>query len=425
VGERHGLLRRARSRVRRGDRAVHVERRRDERSVPAGHGAARGEAGLAGALEQLAKHGKAGKKALGYYYDPYDRPETPEELLNELRELFELSPTSQVAEVLGELAKLRAWATGGMAPPIGVDVACIVGDLRCLFNLPTLSTVEAVFDEASKLLGALAESAAAAPPAPAGDQSSAAPAATATREMNMDPILKMLAARFGIPADEESVKKAVVAKLEGGESAMAGLQAILSALGVEDVSGATAKIAQMFKSVDELEKAMPELKSLRDQQMQAEEEDASQDVEQAMASYAMPAVAKAALTSLRTGGVEAKDLAGRKAAKTAFAKAYPKVEAARAALLKPTFAGGSGGPVQQLKGKVESTSRRAGDDAQVVQVLTEGPVIDLERYQGNATEKALAWVNDNDPSAKTMTREAAFFRAREVLAQARSMGQHV
>lgn len=375
--------------------------------------------------------------AASYVYDSYCPPQTPEEVLNALRELFELSPTADLGAVLAELAKLRAWSTGGAAAPLGVDVGCIVGSLRRIFNLPTLSSAEDVFGAAEQLLSALAESAAAAAgaapgAAPAAATTTTAPAASAAATRNKDmEIIKILAARLGIPADEAAVQKAIVVRLEKGEGAMSGLQAILSALGVEDVSGATSKIAQMFKSVDALERAMPELAALREGEAKGEDEDASEDVESAMATYRMPAPSKPALVAMRTGGVAltagATDLvarlAARAAARAAFLAAYPPVDPAKRQLLAPAFGSGSGAPpLRQL-----SAAHGGGDTQLQAQAITLGgaPVIDLSAYHGNATERALAWVEANEPQSKTMTREQKFYRARTVLTQARAMGQPV
>lgn len=235
-------------------------------------------------------------------------------------------------------------------------------------------------------------------------------------------LVKLLAARLGIPADEEGVKKAIEVHLAKSADAMSGLKAVLGALGVEDVDGATKKIAQMFASVDQLEKAMPELASLREGQMESEEDDAGQEVDKAMNTYGMPAACRAALIALRTGGVErpakgakpddvAAYLARRAASKAKFAKEYPAVSDKTLTLTRPAFGSGSGAPPPRV--------------VLNAQPLGQGPVLDLEAMTGNATERALAWVEANDPQAKTLTREEKFTRARVVLKRARDMGQRV
>lgn len=138
---------------------------------------------LQGMVPLVAKRGGAVRAE--HYYDPYNPPSTPEELLCELRELFELSPTAELGEVLAELAKLKAWATGGAAPPIGVEVGELVGQLRRLFNLPTLATADEVFAAADGLLSALAESSAAKAASGGAAPPATAPAAAASRRSDL------------------------------------------------------------------------------------------------------------------------------------------------------------------------------------------------------------------------------------------------
>ena len=143
----------------------------------------------------------------------------------------------------------------------------------------------------------------------------------------MDPTLKVLAERLGIPAEPEAVAKAVKLRLEAGESATTGLKSILGALGVEDVDGATAKIAQMFKQVDELEKAMPELSALREQKAEAEKKNAEEEVDEAMQAHRMPASARVALLHLRRSNP------------AEFRATYPRAPRDKAHLTQPFFVG--------------------------------------------------------------------------------------
>ena len=79
------------------------------------------------------------------------------DVLCELRRLFALPETADVGAVIGELAKLRVWALGETAAPLGVDVDELVADLRALLNLPTLSDPASIFAELGTLLGRLAD----------------------------------------------------------------------------------------------------------------------------------------------------------------------------------------------------------------------------------------------------------------------------
>ena len=77
------------------------------------------------------------------------------DVLCELRTLFALPETSSIGEIIGEVAKLRAWALGELPRPIGVDVDGLVSDLRSCLNLPTLAEPASIFGELDKLLARL------------------------------------------------------------------------------------------------------------------------------------------------------------------------------------------------------------------------------------------------------------------------------
>ena len=219
------------------------------------------------------------------------------------------------------------------------------------------------------------------------------------RDSRMDPTLKVLAERLDIPAEPEAVQKAVVIRLEAGESATTGLKSILGALGVEDVDGATAKIAQMFKQVDELEKAMPELSALREQKAATEEEKAEEEVGEAMQAHRMPPSAKVALLHLRRSNPDE------------FRKTYPRAPRDKAHLTQSIFAGGSA--ATQL-GATHGSTPLAPPPAPG----GSGP-INLSAYAGrNVTEQALAYLDATDPNAKKMSSHERYAHARRIVVSA-------
>ena len=238
--------------------------------------------------------------------------------------------------------------------------------------------------------------------APASGRSGSANGAVESdgrRDSRMDPTLKLLADRLSIPAEPDSVLKAVKLRLDAGESATTGLKAILSALGVEDVDGATAKLAQMFKQVDELEKAMPELSALREQKAATEETEAEEEVAEAMQAHRMPASAKVALLHLR------------RANPGEFRKSYPSAPRDKAHLTQAFFAGGSA-PTQL--GATHGAAPLAPPPAPGVN----GPV-NLSAYKGrNVTEQALAYLDATDPNAKKLSMHERYATARRVVASA-------
>lgn len=251
--------------------------------------------------------------AADYHFDPYSRPSTANEVLECLRSVFGLPELASLGEVLGELVKLRGMAAGQIAAPPGVDVKALVGQLRIVFNLPTLTPAEEVFAAGDALLSQLA--AEAAQPV-AATRAAAQPTVIAPKESPM-PLLALVAGRLGLaPNTSESVaEEKLVITLEAGNKATKDLAAIMSALGVPDVEAGVAKIAGMFQSVKALEEAMPELASLYTAKAEEEAGAAENDVDAVMKATRMPEEARAALVFMRTGNVELpkvqKDAQGR------------------------------------------------------------------------------------------------------------------
>ena len=340
-------------------------------------------------------------RALGGF-DLYNAPTTAEEVLACLRELFELPATSDLGVVLAELAKLKAWSGGAGAPP-GVDVADLVGSLRRIFNLPTLADVAEVFAAADGLLAALASSTSAVP---------------LSRKDHMNKhvaaILALLAG-LGIelsrtPAsDDDGVEltREVLAKMKlrlaaaekgdaEGKSSTTGLAAILTALGVEDVGGATKKITEMLANSAALLEAMPELAALKEKQGEDEDGDAEKDVGEAMAAGRIPESVKPALMFMRTGGVAipkdkasaayGKELAlalvKRAESRKAFRAAYPPVDPRALALTRPSGVTTPSGAAPTGKGipGVKALGTGAGDRQE----------LNLNGYEGrNRFERAI------------------------------------
>ena len=354
----------------------------------------------------------AASRAAGRMLDMNVWPaETPENAVRQIRSMLEIPATSGVDVVQAEIAKLVAWAAGAATPPVGVELSELVAGLRRILSLPLTTDGVAVLAEATKLIaGFAAEEAEETPPssrplaAPrASGRSGPANGAVGSdghrRDSRMDPTLKVLAERLGIPAEPEAVQKAVVIRLEAGESATTGLKSILGALGVEDVDGATAKIAQMFKQVDELEKAMPELSALREQKAATEEEKAEEEVGEAMQAHRMPPSAKVALLHLRRSNPDE------------FRKTYPRAPRDKAHLTQSIFAGGSA--ATQL-GATHGSTPLAPPPAPG----GSGP-INLSAYAGrNVTEQALAYLDATDPNAKKMSSHERYAHARRIVVSA-------
>ncbi len=280
------------------------------------------------ASRQGAQRNMPGQRAQLEWYGR--QASSPEDAFECLRDMFGLPKTADLGAVLAELMKLQTWATGGGAP-VGVDLDCLVSNVRTIFNMPALSSTEEVFTESAKLLGsllsqqALEENETEIPTAPAAAPDPAAMAAAAQAENRNMSILKIIATRLGVQETEQAATqaleglfsiRAMLAKLVGAAEhatdkvlldAAAGagdartkLGALLAALGIEDSGAAVEKIAGLMKQASELEAAMPELKSLREAAAATEDKAVEEEVAKVANSLGIgDAGVKLALTIMR------------------------------------------------------------------------------------------------------------------------------
>ena len=373
---------------------------------------------LQGMVPLVASRSDADARALhgGRFYEDAD---TPAEVVDRIRQCLDLPVTSSVEEVGEHLGKLQAWALGTAPPPVGVDVADIVADVRRILNLPTLADASTVFQHVAALLQSVAvEATEGADEAPPSSRSGAAPPAGATvpteagldrkDTADMDPkLLARIAAALKTTADQKSVETALAVMLDkGGVGAMDSLGAILSALGVEDVPSAQKKIADMFGQVAALEAAMPELAALREQKAATEEAAAEGEVDEAMTAHRMPKEARTALLFMR------------KSDPKKFAADYPVAPKAQRHLTSPVFAGG---PTSGTGSPVNASASGGRSPAALLPGASGGPV-DLSSYPGaNITVKALAYVEATTPPEKfaRMSRDERFYAARQAVKLAR------
>lgn len=341
---------------------------------------------IEGMAELAARRNGSGQnvRARHYFYDPAN---SPAEAARMFKELLGLPETNGADELKGELAKIRTFTAGDV--PIGVDIDEIIGSMRTILGLPALSETNEVLDNADRMIQRLVEEAT----ATTGD----ATAAAASRRDEME-ILKILASLLGVKESESAIKGAVedlvslragIVKLAGVDSQAAGrvileavektsnasdrLKSIVKALGVEDPDGAVGKITDLVKQAAELEEAMPELKQLREEKVQQEEQAAEADVDEAMASRGLGAEMKDAL------------LMFRKNDPAKFSQQFPKVEKpagtpALPAQLTRSIAATPAGAVLSVAGQ-----QGAGAGAGA------GDVVDLDQYVGigNAHQRAL------------------------------------
>lgn len=325
--------------------------------------------------------------AAGRGFDPYCAPSTPQEALNAIRELFELGALATTDEVIAELAKLQAYYANPDGAPDGVDVGEMVGTLRQIFNLPTLSGADIVFAEADALLGALAGGGSHA--MIARDRKD--PAAMNRYEKAVIALAARLKVKLSDREDEDVARlllEAVDGEATGGAGALEKLKAILTALGAPDADAAAAKIADMFSQCAKLEALMPELSELRAAKAETDAKTEEVEVEQAMAAHRMPTTAKPALLMMR------------RADKAKFLAAYPLPTGADARLLgnvNTPQGGGSGGP----KPAPVTLDRQPADPQNVITLAT------IRAMPGpNDCAKAIAYVQAQ-PEGKALSYDDA------------------
>lgn len=201
------------------------------------------------------------------------------DVLCELRGILALPETSDVGAVIGEIAKLRAWALGEQPAPLGVEVGPIVARVRGLLNLPTLTDAASIFAELGKLLGALA-----AEPTPETSPmpDPIPPVIAAARPSE---IAKRLAARFKIDvADEPALVIAFEREMGRFDDAMShynGLKTVLGAKSAEDMTDKLTKLQALDAQMAEL---LPELQAAEENEEKAEGEMVANDVGAVMAA---------------------------------------------------------------------------------------------------------------------------------------------
>ncbi len=298
-----------------------------------------------------------------------------DEALETLRRMLGLPETADAVAVIGEIAKVEQWILNGEAP-LGVDVAEMVGGMRTILNLPTLSSNEDVMAEVAKLIARLQEASGVddgtgAPPAggaqpapttgPTTNQPPGAPALQRQKEeQEAMELLKALADKLGTVATEKAVLealdglcelRAVCASAHGHDSnssikvilkstvsdadVRAKFGPLLKALGVEDPDAALDKVGDLMTQSEELKKVAPELSALRKKTEETEAASEGEDVEAAMASMGIAA------KSEHYEGIKLAVAHYRKSNKREdFFKKYPKAEEHRTYLTRSISAGG-------------------------------------------------------------------------------------
>jgi hypothetical protein len=364
--------------------------------------------------------------------DLYSLPATPHEMLGVLRQKLGLGELATAVDVGVELAKLRDIMAGTTPAPPGVDALELLGCLRQMLSLPLLATPDEVFGELDRFLAIVAAGEPEAPQA----QEAAAPLAASNEvagEIMQSQTLERIAKLLGVPVTAEDAEAQIVRTLEAGTKVRSQLSAILNALEVEDPDGAIDRIAKLVQSNAQLMKAWPQLKSLAGEQVKAEEEEAEEDVEKAMAAHRLDPATKPALLYMRRGEIEfdaddepeviADKIAQRKDKRARFLDRYPITAEGQRHLLRQVAVTQKDQPARRLAGIDRLTM--SADGGAVVMTRPEPPAgrapgagsrINLDAFPGvNPTEQAMAYVRAN--GGESLTFEACHEQACMLLAR--------
>jgi hypothetical protein len=224
-------------------------------------------------------------------------------------------------------------------------------------------------------------------------------------------IVQALADKLEVKPEQWDIESGIVTLKSGRDKAMEALNALATALGVEDASAATAKVAELLSASALLQEVMPALSALQGPAKAQEEEEEEREVMEAMRQYLHPdqhEVMKPALLNMRNGGVVlpvldpkkgvtqfaqdcqelVKGLATKAAKKKEFRERYPLPQPSEQHLLSAYATA----PTQP--GASPLTLQQPGQPPQpVMPDRPQGERIDLSRYPGrNDTERLMAYV---------------------------------
>lgn len=361
------------------------------------------------------------------------RASDAEDALCQIRCLLGLPQLTELGAVQLELAKLKMWLDAGQVP-IGVDADEIVAGLRQILGLPALAGSEEVFAELGRLVPALVEQQAQESAEGAGAETTCPhcgmpcpmpmPAVCPHCGMNLQPAAgaPMMAANRGA-ADMDPKKVVMLTAVLGlgattpedqiiqaaqkAVDAAAKLGPLLKALGVEDAEGAIGKITNLMRQAAELEAAMPELKSLREDKKKKDDASEEADVGDAIAAGNLPAHMRDALLLLRRTAPEK------------FKEQFPVARPGERHLGGTLFANSQGaqfGSAQTGTGRIALTAVQGGGNG----AAGEPSEAEIDAMPGvNVTEKAMAYVRAHAPAGASLAFDAVHEQASRIVGRLR------
>jgi hypothetical protein len=336
---------------------------------------------------------------------------TPLDAVGKLKELLGLKETDDVGAVMAEVARMRQWLELSSIP-LGVDFEGIVGAIRKVLVLPTLTSAASVLDEVSRIAGALLTEQAAV----ARQQPGTGAAASIEGVDDME-LLKTLSKELGVREGDTEVvaavrdsvalranmKEALGATKDTTDTLCAevvqlasdrkGLISLRKALGASTHEDAVSRVAVLLEAEKKLGELEPKHKALAEKLAEQDKAKAEAEVREVLATRRLPEDMMDALLELRLNKPEK------------FAERFPKL-GDRAVLTQPGVAA-----IQAIPAAAPS----AADP---------GQVIDLTKVPGrNLTFRLKAWIRANEPDMAKADEDKVWRRACELKRTAKVVGQ--
>lgn len=376
--------------------------------------------------------------AASIYRNEWPSNEGPKTIVQRLRNEFELAPTDPDTALITKVDELRRWVAPSATVPDGVDIEYALQTLRCIFNLPYLSTADEVFSEVDKLLQQLAPAGASTEEPIMTTNATNQPAAKTPADDLRDSLAVALAKHRKCDA-KDITNLQILAAVEGNASATTDLAALLQSLDVASLPAALASIDTLKKVKIELDKLLPQFEAAQQELARIDEENALEDVGMALASIGVDPSdkSKAAVVASLTNH--------RKADKAGFRQAYNldaarRLSRAQAAATSATTGGVD--PTAALATQRQHTQQAptaadpfagvrlgAGGRLQVVPQMQDkpgsgaAPAVNLSQYQGrNDVERAINYLRTQE-GTKHLSIDDINAQASQLVARLRATGR--
>lgn len=218
------------------------------------------------------------------YKNEWSPVDGPKALIARLRAELELAPTDPDTSIISKIDELRRWSAPGAIVPDGVDMEHALQTLRCILNLPFLTTADEVFAEVDKLLQQLAPAGASTEGNTMSTTATNQPAAQKSPADDLRESLAMTLAKSRKCDAKDVTNTQILMAVESGANATTDLAALLAALDVSNLASALGQIDTLKKIKVELDKLLPQYEAAQQEIARIDEESALEDVGMALAS---------------------------------------------------------------------------------------------------------------------------------------------